>query len=200
VALGLASSEYLAGHEVYASRETRLLVVPVKGRKIELDAWLEGNVASPRTLVQTYGALLGELDQVTRSVLLMFTAIESVVAVVAVIALAALNYIYFAQRRDEFGVLHAVGHSRPWLIWRTMRETVSVVTAAWLVGAVLCIAGLIYAQANIFVPAGLRLDLFDRSPWLFTLPIPLAVVLASVGTIAWMLSRLDPVTVVERRA
>ncbi|MBL7077474.1 MAG: ABC transporter permease [Kiritimatiellae bacterium] len=199
VALGLASSEYLAGHELYASQPTQLLVAPVEGRKAELDAWLEESVASMQTLVQTYDAKLRELDQVTRGVILMLTAVESVVAIVAVIALAALNYIYFTQRRDEFGILHAVGHGRPWLVFRTMKETVSVVAAAWLVGAALCLAGLVYTQAKVYVPAGLRLNLFDMSPWLFTLPIPLAVVVASTGTIAWMLSRLDPVSIVERR-
>lgn len=199
VALGFASSEYLESHGLYATHPTQLLVVPVEGRKAELDAWLEESVASTQTLVQTYDAILRELDQVTRGVLLMLTAVESVVAVVAVIALAALNYIYFAQRRDEFGILHAVGHSRPWLVFRTTKETVSVVAAAWLVGAVLCMAGLVYAQAKVYVPAGLRLDLFDMSPWLFTLPIPLAVVSASGGTIAWMLSRFDPVSIIERR-
>jgi ABC-type antimicrobial peptide transport system permease subunit len=199
VALGFASSEYLAGHELYSSRGTRLLVVPVEGRKAELDTWLEGNVASTQTLVRTYAAQLRELEQVTRSVFLLLAAVESVVAVVAAIALAALNYIYFAQRRDEFGILHAVGHSRPWLVFRTTKETVSVVAAAWLVGAAMCIAGLVYAQASVYVPAGLRLDLFDMSPWLFTLPIPLAVVAASAGTIGRMLSRLDPVSIVESR-
>jgi hypothetical protein len=34
---------------------------------------------------------------------------------------------------------------------------------------------------------------------MFTLPIPIAVVAASVATIAWMLSKLDPVAIVERR-
>jgi hypothetical protein len=42
-------------------------------------------------------------------------------------------------------------------------------------------------------------NLYNLTPWLFTLPIPLAVVVASAGTISWMLSRLDPVAVIERR-
>ena len=54
-------------------------------------------------------------------------------------------------------------------------------------------------QGLVYGPRGLTLDFFDAAPWLLTLPIPLAVTLASVGTIARMLSRLDPVAVVERR-
>ncbi len=199
VALGFASSEYLSGHELYASHATHLMVIPTKGSKAKLDAWLEENVASTQTLVQTYDARLREMQQVTRSVLLLLAAVESVIAVVAAIALAALNYIYFAQRQDEFGILHAVGHSRPWLISRAMGETASVVALAWLVGAAMCMVSLVYAQANVYAPLGLRLDLFNLSPWLFTLPIPLAVIVVGAGTIAWTLRRLNPVAVIEMR-
>ena len=199
VSLGFASSEYLESHELYSSRPVHLLVVPAEGRKAELDRWLEENVASTRTLVGTYDARLRDMQQVTRSLLLLLGAIESVVAVVAAIALAALNWVFFAQRREEFGILHAVGRSRPWLILRTIRETVSVVAAAWLIGAAVCVVSLIYAQAKVYAPMGLSLNLFNLSPWLFTLPIPLAVVAASAGTITRMLTQLDPVSIVERR-
>jgi hypothetical protein len=54
-------------------------------------------------------------------------------------------------------------------------------------------------QANVYAPKGLTLDLFNPAPWLFTLPMPLAVTAVSTGLVAWMLSRLDPVSVIERR-
>jgi hypothetical protein len=74
------------------------------------------------------------------------------------------------------------------------------VVAAWLIGALVCIGSMIYAQANLYAPKGLQLDLFSPGPWLFTLPIPLAVIAASTGTIAWVLFRLDPVSIIERRS
>jgi hypothetical protein len=54
-------------------------------------------------------------------------------------------------------------------------------------------------QALVYAPRGLSLRFFDITPWLFTLPIPLAVVLVSAGTIGRMLRRLDPVLVIEGR-
>jgi len=199
VSLGFLSSEHLESHERYSSHPTHFFVVAAEGRKAEVDRWLEEEIASRQTLVGTYGARLQEIQQSTRGLLLLFGAVESVVAVVAAIALAALNTIFFSQRREEFGVLHAVGRSRAWLLLRTVRETISVVGAAWLIGAVVCVLSLITAQAKVYAPMGLRLNYFNLSPWLFTLPIPLAVVVASIGTIARMLSRLDPVSIIERR-
>ena len=43
------------------------------------------------------------------------------------------------------------------------------------------------------------LDWTNPAPWLFTLPTPIAVVVASAGTVTWTLSKLDPVAIIERR-
>jgi hypothetical protein len=134
-----------------------------------------------------------------RLIMLLFAAVESTIAIVAAVALAALNYIFFAQRREEFGILHAIGRSRPWLVFRTAKETGSAVGLAWLIGAAICLLGLIGFQALVYTPRGLNLDLFSFAPWLFTLPIPVAVIIVGAGTIARTLRRLDPVAVIEMR-
>jgi len=199
VSLGFVSQEYLEGHELYSDWGVNLLVVPAKGRKAELDAWLEVHVVSEQTSVSTYGATLREKRQSILAMYLVFAALESMIAIVAATALTVLNHIFFAQRQEEFGILHAVGRSRPWLILRAARESGSVVAVGWLIGAALCIVGLICAQASVYGPRGLSLDFFNPAPWVFTLPIPLTVVAASAGTVARMLSRLDPVAIIERR-
>jgi ABC-type lipoprotein release transport system permease subunit len=198
--LGFASYEYLTSHEIYASRPVQAFILPAEGRKAELDAWLEGTVASGRTSVQTYGLWLESQREVTRTLLLVFGAIEGVVAAVAAFALAILSYFFFNQRQREFGTLHALGHSRQWLVLRTMGEAVTVIALAWLLGAVVCLAGLVYMRTILYGPYGLDLDLLNPAPWLFTLPMPLAVTAVSAGLVVWMLSRLDPVTIIERRS
>jgi len=196
---GFASYEYLRSHELYSSQPVSLLVIPAEGRKDELDAWLEESVASGQTAVRTYDTLLSGHRQSMWILLLAFAVVEGVIAIVAAIALAVLSYTFFAQRREEFGTLHAMGHSRPWLVLRTMGEAASVVVVAWLMGAAVCGVGLVYIQANVYAPKGLTVDFFNSGLWLFTLPMPLAVVAVSTGLVAWMLSRLDPVAIIERR-
>ena len=197
--MGFASYEYLESHELYSSRPIYLLVAPTVGHKAELDDWLENQVASSQTNVRTYNTQYHELQEATHGTLLLFAGIESVIAIVAAIALAILNYIFFAQRREEFGVLHAMGCTRVWLILRAAKETISVVTIAWLIGALVCVIGLILIQVNIYLPKGMSLNFSNPAPWLFTLPIPIAVVAASTGVIAWLLFHLDPVSIIERR-
>jgi hypothetical protein len=196
---GFASYEYVNSHERYTDIPTHMLIVPVKGREADLEVWLEETIASPQvkvtTLSTSYRLWQGAVQTVQTTSAISWT----ILTVVAVLGLAILNTIFVTQRRDEFGTLHAVGHSRTDLIRRTIGEGTSITAAAWLIGAAICIVVMLLAQATLYAPLGTSIDFFNPTPWLFTLPIPLAVVVASAGTIGGMLSRLDPVAVIERR-
>jgi len=196
---GFASYEYLSSHEFYRSYPVSMFVVPVEGRKSELDAWLGQDVASEETTVATYEEELRNSRLIAVVGVLLFGIAESVIAVVAAIALASLSYIFFVQRKGEFGILHAIGHSRWWLVLRTVKESLVIVGVAWLVGAVLCGVCLAVMHLAVYAPKGLTLSFFDPVPWLSTLPMPLVVVIVSTGLVALMLRRLDPVAIIERR-
>jgi ABC-type lipoprotein release transport system permease subunit len=197
--LGFAPYEYLSRHELYASQQIRAILIPVEGRKAEMDSWLEKSIVSEQTTIQTYDTWLKLNRDAVWMMSLVYAAIEGVVVLVAAVALAVLSYLFFSQRRGEFGTLHAIGHSRRWLVWRTVGETASVVVVAWLIGAAVCLAGLISMQVYLYAPKGMSISLFSPGLWIYTLPLPLAVVAVSTGLVVWMLSRLDPVSIIEGR-
>jgi ABC-type antimicrobial peptide transport system permease subunit len=196
---GFVSLEYLSNHEFYAGRSTHMLVLPRDGRKNAMDKWLRGHVASSRTSVQTFDQMQTDIRLGTWVLLAVFAIIESVSAVVAAVAAGLLSYTFFAQRRQEYGVLHAIGHSRSRLAWLTVRESVGAVVVAWLLGMMLCAIGLVYMQTAVFAPKGMTFNVFHPAPWLFTLPLPLAVVIVGAGLVTRMLRRLDPVIIIEGR-
>jgi ABC-type lipoprotein release transport system permease subunit len=197
--VGFTSYEFVEDHERYAAVPAHALIIPVEGRESETEVWLEESIDSPRVNVTTLGTSYREWRRTGQGYLMFLAVTEVILATVAAIGLIILNTIFFTQRRDEFGTLYAVGHSRLRLTARTLQESVSVVGVAWLIGAALCLIGVFWVQANILAPVGMRMDLSNPAPWLFTLPVPLVVVAASVGTVAWALARLDPVAVIERR-
>lgn len=200
--LAFVSLEFVESHEAYSMARdhlSMLLVIPKTGRKAALDEWLESSLSHGDVSVLTYRRMAASYQKGMRSQILAITLIESIVATVAALSLAVLNYIFATQRRSEFGILHALGHSRLQLVWRIMRETLLTTGGAWGLSAALCLSGLLYLRFAVFAPLGLRLDLFNITPWLSTLPIPLAVLAAATGTIARTLSKLDPVAVIEMR-
>jgi ABC-type lipoprotein release transport system permease subunit len=196
---GFASYEYVDGHERYTGTPTHVVVVPAEGRDSEMETWLRETIASPRVRIETLDSNHRFWQMNVQTAQTTVAMGSSILSAVAGLGLAILNYIFVTQRRDEFGTLHAVGHSRASLIARTLRESVSITVVAWLAGAVVCIAGMFYIQATLYTPLGTSADFTNPTPWLFTLPIPIAVVAASAGTITWALSRLDPVAIIERK-
>lgn len=198
--VGFISSEFLRSHELTRDySEEFLLVIPTPGHEEIVSAWLRDSVSDSFTRVDTYSDELQEYQEMTSSITIVFALVESLIAVVAAVALATLNYIFFSQRKDEFGILNALGRNYRWLTMRTLRETGSTVFVAWLIGAVICLLGLLMAQQIIYIPLGLKAEIGNPTPWLFTLPIPIAVVLVSTATIGRMLRKLDPVAIIERR-
>lgn len=197
--VGLASYEFLQSHALTQDYTQRLLILPHPGREQVLNIWLEQNASTALTGVTTYEVEVRLYEEMMLGISAAFVLVEFLIAVVAAVALTTLNTIFYSQRREEFGILYAIGRSRMWLVLRTLRETGGTVLLAWLLGAAFCILGLLLIQALIYTPLGLHTDFSNTLPWLFTLPIPLAVVLVSTAAIGRMLSKLDPIAVVERR-
>jgi len=196
------SLEFLESHEAFEIPPEfvfPLIVVPRAGQKDVLDDWLESQVASDDVLVLTYRQRYAQHQERMRTLLLTMGLMEVVFTVVTAVALAVLNYISVSQRRSELGVLSALGHGNWRLVWRLLRETAFTTGTAWGIGIGLCFLGMLVFRSIVFVPLGLRLNLVNPIPWLFTLPIPVAVLAVTSGTVARTLSKLDPVSIIERR-
>jgi ABC-type lipoprotein release transport system permease subunit len=198
--LGFVSLEYLEGHEAFHVPDIpALMIVPNPGQKDSLDEWLENELVGEFASVLTHHQELARVRKGALNQMLAIAFLESVVAIVAAISLAVLNYILISERKAEFGVLHALGYGRLQLVWRTIRETLFTTGIAWGFSVLLFLVGLLYLQWGVFKPLGIRLNIFNLTPWLFTLPIPIAVMVATIGTTTGTLTKLDPVSIIERR-
>lgn len=195
--LSFMSLEYV---EPYRESDLSLIVVPRAGQKAALDGWLESRIAGNNRIVLTFGNQQAAYQKEMGSMLFTFSWMESIIALMAALALAGLQYIFLAQRQAEFGVLQALGFARRQLAGCILREMIFIASAAWLAGMTGCIVILLFLQQGVFASIGLQLDLFNPTPWLSTLPIPAAVLAIGAITAAWMLSRLDPIAIIERRA
>jgi ABC-type lipoprotein release transport system permease subunit len=197
--LSFMSQEFVNSYGSDWRTDLSLVVVPKAGQKATLDAWLESQIDEQGCSVRTYGKQQAWMEEGMNTGLFTLSLMESIIALVAALALAGLNYIFVTQRQAEFGVLNALGFGRLQLVWRVARESLFTTGVAWLVGLLGCAAILAYLQYGLYTPSGLRLDFFNLTPWLFTLPVPVAVLAVSAGAVGWALSQLDPVVIIERR-
>ncbi len=121
--------------------------------------------------------------------------------VIFVVALMAgmLSNIYFTQRISEFATLAAIGLRRSTLIRHAVSETAILTSVGWIVGVLVNFTVLSFLQGRVFEPRGMLINPRDLFAYAYTLPIPLIITLFAVATIGFRLSRLDPVTIIERR-
>jgi ABC-type lipoprotein release transport system permease subunit len=197
--LSFVSQEFINANRDSWRNDFSLVVVPRPRQKAALDMWLEDRLAGERLTVLTLGRQQAWWQEAANTLLFTITLMESVIALVAALALLGLNYVFISQRRPEFGLLNAIGLNRLQLVWRVVRETLFTTGMAWLVGLLGCASILVYLQQAVYAPVGLGLDLFNPTPWLYTLPVPVAVLAVSAAAVGWSLSRLDPIAVIERR-
>ena len=183
----------------YRESDLSLIVVPWAGERAALNAWLESNIAGENRIVITYSNQQIAAQKEMGSMLFTFSLMESIIVLVAALALSGLHYLFVTQRQAEFGLLHALGFLRLQLVGRILREMFFAISAAWFAGLAGCLLILLILQQSIFASAGLKLNFFNPTPWLFTLPVPVTVLLVSAAATTWMLARLDPVAIIERR-
>jgi ABC-type lipoprotein release transport system permease subunit len=197
---GFVSLEFLESHEAYEIPDhPPLIVVPKAGEKETLDNWLENELAGGGVSVLTHRREVTRVRQSAEHQMLAMGLLQSIIAMVTAAALATLNYIFISQRQSEYGVLHALGYGRVRLVGRVLGETAFTTGAAWALSAFVAMGGLLYLRFGVFAPLGLTFNLFNLTPWLYTLPIPVAVLAVTGATTARTLSKLDPVSIIERR-
>jgi ABC-type lipoprotein release transport system permease subunit len=197
---GFISLEFLQEVEAIPLPEVLpQMVVPRSGQKATLDDWLEGELSNSSVSVVTHRREVGRVRAKARQDMASMAVLEGLIALVAAIGLAILNHVSISQRQAEFGVLHAMGYARRRLVGRVMAETALATGTAWALSVMIGLLLMALLRQGVFAPMGLTFDLFTLTPWLFTLPIPVAVFVVTSITTTRMLSKLDAVSIVERR-
>jgi len=194
------SFEYLESLDIYEIPEhPPLIVVPKQGQKNVLDDWLESELAGVEASVLTYDQEINRINNKAKQDISSIVILQGILTVVAGIGLAVLNNVFTSQRYSEFGVLNALGYSRQQLLRRVVGETAFTTWIAWGLSVIISIIGIFLLRFAVFAPLGLTFDLINLTPWLYTLPIPVAVMVFTSISTARNLSKLDPITIIERR-
>jgi hypothetical protein len=143
--------------------------------------------------------LLAEVEDSLSTMYLILEVVSFTVIFVIALMSGMLSNIYFTQRVPEFGVLAALGYGRWYLIRRILGETTLLTIVGWILGAIMSFLLLTYLKDAVFKTRGLFIDPLDWFAMRHTIPIPIAITLFSVATVAVRLLRLDPVSIIERR-
>jgi ABC-type antimicrobial peptide transport system permease subunit len=198
--LGVIPLDYMTEHYLFERRYQGLVVVPQPGHEQAVHDQLQRLAAGSAFRLFDWAYIKSKIDSLIANLDAINTFLILLVTIVLSLVVGLLNNLFFRQRMNEFGLLAAVGYSRWGLIMRVAWESLGVTLAAWVIGVGLGVAILSWFNLTFIVPHGLLMNIFNWNVLvLHTLPIPLMVFAFGMGTVAWQLLRLDPISIIERR-
>ena len=198
--LGVIPLDYMTQHYLFERRYQGLIVVPQPGHEQAVHDQVQRLIGDSAFRMFDWPYIKGKIDSLIANLDTINRFLILLVTIVLALVVGLLNNLFFRQRMNEFGLLAAVGYSRWGLIMRVAWESLGVTVAAWIIGVGLGVAVLSWFNASFMLPHGLLMNIFDWNVLaLHTLPIPLMVFLFGMGTVAWQLLRLDPISIIERR-
>ena len=165
----------------------------------KLDRWAEEAFKGERAQVFAYHQLEKQTDEMFNILYKILNVVIATLVLVITLMMGMLINIYQSQRLVEFGLLQALGYTKRQLLGRVMRETVSVVILGWFLGVVVAYLLLRFTKSILMDPKAFALNTLDPTAFLYTLPIPAAILIVATLTVLGRFRRFDPVGVVERR-
>jgi len=170
-----------------------------RGSLAALSTDLDTRLHHDQVSLLSYRNLVTEVRGQLSAMYLIMTLVNAMVILVVALMSGMLSNIYFTQRISEFAILSAIGVRRTLLLWHAVSETAVVTAIGWFFGVVLTWLVMSAMRGTVFEPRGMLIDPRDTMAFLSTIPIPIIITAFAVGTIAYRLATLDPVTIIERR-
>ncbi|HEV3234604.1 MAG TPA: ABC transporter permease [Candidatus Dormibacteraeota bacterium] len=200
VRLGFIPREYMVSNYFGARRFQALVVLPKPGQLESSRAGLHDIVNGQPYRIFDGPFVQGKIDDLLVNLQRIDDFLTLAVALTLALVIGLLNNLYFRQRMNEFGLLAALGYPRRQLSLKVVTESALVVLGAWVLGGIVGAAALAWFDATYMYPHGLVLRVFDPGILMrATLPVPVMVLVFSLGTLLWQLWRLDPIAIIERR-
>jgi putative ABC transport system permease protein len=128
---------------------------------------------------------------------ILVSAINIFIILIVSSCIGFLCYIYFSQRRSEFGLLWALGYSRQQVINRAFAEVNGINLAGYIMGILISLLIGVILNYSYYIPSGDYLQIIDIRCFLGAACSPIFVTLFSLIPIWRMLKKLDPISIID---
>lgn len=196
--LMLTSYEYVRANH-FPDVDAVLAFAKTPGDQDRLDRWADRAFKGERAQVFAYFKLEKDTNEMFTILYKILNVVIGMLVLVITLMMGMLINIYQSQRLVEFGLLQALGYTKRHLLGRVLRETLSVVLFGWLLGVGAAFLLLNITKAILMDPKAFALDTLDPTAFIYTIPVPIAILIVATLTVVTRFRRFDPVSIVERR-
>lgn len=175
---------------------TGIILVPRENSKDNIELFLQ-ETNSEGLDVRTYDTILRKNKKDGSNITVIISLINIMILIMITVCSGFISYINVNQRRNEFGILSAIGYTSRHIMNRLVREIFLVNLAALIMGILCSVAFGAVLNLLIYTPKGTPLTLIDPDFVIQAACIPLFVSIFALVP-AWnTLKNMDPVAVIE---
>lgn len=187
---------WLKDNEVTFEYMLGMIIFPKDGNEQQLNRYLD-LLYLPGLEVRTFDSTNIQYTRDTENIKIILTFINILVIVIVSFCTGFLCYVYFSQRRCEFGLLNAIGYSKQQVINRAFGEISGMNAIGFVTGIALSLlAGGIIDRVS-YTPRGQLLQVWNPDYLMRAACIPLFVIVLSIVPVWRMLKKLDPISIIE---
>lgn len=174
-----------------------LLIAPKDGKIDMLNMDFEG-ISTDKAYFWTKKKAEDNYNKTSKSLNTIFGVMS--IAVVFVMSFAAGNssYAQYFARRFEFGVLQSIGYTKASVLLRAAKEIALLNFIGFTGGLILSLGTGIVLQKVFFEPHGYPFMLLQSGGIIKAITIPICTILFGLIPAGWLLSKIDPMTVIEK--
>lgn len=194
----LTSIEYLKANH-FPPIDLGIVVAKNRSEQPKLDQWAEDHFKGRRAGIVAYSQIEKDTNEMFATLYQILNVVIGTLVIVITFMMGMLINIYQSQRLVEFGLLQALGYTKRAILSRVLTETALVVVLGWIFGLGAAYGLLNVARAVLMDPRAYALDTLDRTAYLYTIPLPFAILITAIFTVTLRFRRFDPIGVVERR-
>lgn len=177
------------------SLQRGVMVFPKKNRINEVNKLIE-HLPKGEAVYSTFNILSEQFHEVEGSIRVL--EVISILSIfLMVITVGSSKYVEFFNRKEEIGILNAIGYTKEQILKRAVSEVVAVNTISYVLGLLLGIGLSYLVKRNIFDKVGAIGVVFNAKALLVSLYIPLFTAVFTIVPINVMINKLDPVDMIE---
>lgn len=177
------------------SNTNGLILVPKSGHINEMNKFIE-KISGKQVDVYTLNNLNDQFNKAEKNFGMFNIFIISSIFLM-VVTVGSSQCIQFLNRKEELGILNAIGYSKREILKRSLIEVLEINGLSYILGLIFGIGISFIFKKYIFEASGAVGVVFNLEAFIIALYIPLFTALFTIVPINVMISRLDPINMIE---
>lgn len=197
--VSFSSIEYIFKDESENSQNLKqygMCLIPKNNQRDNLNETLV-EMKNEKLRVYSYDTELSSYHSAQDMIDLILKIIGGILTVVLALMIGLISYIFYYQRRNEFGILLALGFRGKRIMSQILIEIAIITFGGFVLGILFMIISSLLLNHFLFMPKGLPLEIWSISYLKTTVFIPVSIFVFSFVPVWRMIRKLDPISIIE---